>query len=68
MRDLPIAKAEAGLAARRKTLTRKQWILESVGYSYFWRGVAKSSIVPVFGVFIGCVLIGAFQQRDKGAQ
>jgi hypothetical protein len=67
LRDLPIAKAEAELAGRRRTLTRGQWVLDSIGYSYFWRGVAEDSIVPIFGVFIGCVVLGALQLRDKGA-
>ena len=66
MRELPIAKAEAVLAGRRRMLTRKQWIVESVGYSYFWKDVAKSSIVPFFGVFIGCMVIGALQLRREG--
>src|SRR5579864_4200903 len=32
LRDLPIAKAEALIAPRRRILTREQWVLESVGY------------------------------------
>src|SRR5260370_25082450 len=67
LRDLPIAKAEAVFAARRRTLTRGQWVLDSIGYSYFWRGVAQDSVVPAFGVFIGCVVLGALQLRDKVA-
>jgi hypothetical protein len=68
LRELPMARAEAVLATRRRTLTRKQWVLESIGYSYFWRGVAKSSVLPVFGVFVGCVVIGGLQLRTGDNQ
>lgn len=68
LRDLPIAKAEAALAARRRTLTRRQWVMESVGYSYFWRGVAKDSIAPAIGIFVGCLVVGGLQLRHKDSQ
>jgi len=69
LRDLPIAKAEAVLAARRKTfITRSQWVLESIGYSYFWSGVAKKSIAPVLGIFVGCLVVGGLQRRGGGTQ
>jgi hypothetical protein len=66
LRDMPIAKAEAIFAARRRTLTRRQWVLESIGYSYFWRGVAKDSIAPGLGIFVACLIVGGLQLRDRG--
>jgi hypothetical protein len=67
LRDLPIAQAEAVLAARPKTfITRRQWVSESIGYSYFWRGVAKKSIAPALGIFISCLAVAGLRRRDRG--
>jgi len=68
LRDMPIAKAEAILAARRTTLTRRQWVLESIGYSYFWRGVAKDSVAPALGIFVACLIVGGLQLGDRGTR
>jgi hypothetical protein len=68
LRELPIAKAEAAIAGRRRMLTRRQWLLESVGYSYFWRGVAENSIVPILGMFAACVVVGGLQLRAGGTR
>jgi hypothetical protein len=66
--ELPMDKAVAAMAARRRILTRREWVAESIGYSYFWRGVAKDSIVPILGVFIACVFVGRLQMRAGGPQ
>jgi len=68
LRELPIDKAEAAVASRRRILTRHEWVAESIGYSYFWRGVAEDSIVPILGVFIACVFMGRLQTRAGGAR
>lgn len=68
LRDMPIEKAEAVLAARRKILSRREWVVGSLRYSYFWKGVAKDSLFPVIGIFIGCLLVGRWQSRDGSAQ
>ncbi len=68
LREMPIEKAEAVLATRRKVLSRREWVLDSVGYSYFWKGVAKDSVFPVIGIFVSCLLICRWQLRDGSAQ
>jgi hypothetical protein len=42
-KKLPMAEMETKLAQRRVSLSRKQWLADSVGYSYFWKGLADSS-------------------------
>jgi hypothetical protein len=64
LKHLPIAEMEAALQRRRISLTRKQWLVDSIGYSYFWTDVAKSSVVPIVGVFLACVCIGGWERRD----
>jgi hypothetical protein len=66
--ELPAPKAEELLASRRKTLTRGQWVRESIGHSFFWNGVAKDSIVPALGIFAGCMVIGGLLRHDRGSQ
>jgi hypothetical protein len=50
--QLPAAKLGFALVGREVRFTRMQWLRESVGYSYFWKGLAKSSLVPTVGVFL----------------
>ena len=33
----------------------------------FWKGVAKDSIFPAFGILPACLIVGALQLSDKGA-
>jgi hypothetical protein len=61
--QLPAAKLGSALAGREVRLTRMQWLRESVGYSYFWKGLAKSSLVPTAGVFFACICFGCFENR-----
>jgi hypothetical protein len=35
LRALPKDKAEAALATRQKVIPRQQWVMESIGYSFF---------------------------------
>ena len=65
MRELPIAKAEEILRARRKPLTRVEWIEDSVGHPYFWKGVARHSVAPIIGVFIACVVVGRLSDYER---
>src|ERR1700747_1728716 len=58
LRDMPIAKAESILVARRTVLTRRQVVFESIGYSYFWTAVARDSILPALAIFVACFIIG----------
>src|SRR5579863_1243857 len=64
LRDLPIAKAEEVLSARGKPFTRMQWLEDSIRHSYFWKAVARQSVIPSLGVFIACVLVGTLQRQD----
>jgi hypothetical protein len=66
LRDLPIDQAEAAVASRRRILTRQQWVLGSIGYSFFWKGVAENSLVPIVGVFVACVFVGRLRTRSGG--
>jgi hypothetical protein len=68
LRGMPIEKAEAVLATRRKILSRGEWVAGSLRYSYFWKGVAKDSVFPVIGIFVSCLLIGRWQLRDGSSQ
>ena len=68
VREMPIEKAEAVLSARRKILSRKEWVVGSLRYSYFWKGVAKDSVFPIIGIFVGCLLVGRWQVRDRSSQ
>jgi hypothetical protein len=61
--QLPAAKLGFALAGREVRLTRMQWLRESVGYSYFWKGLVKSSLVPTVGVFCACICIGHLENR-----
>jgi len=58
IRELPIDQAEQILRERRKPLTRGEWIQDSIGHSYFWKGIAGQSAIPVLGVFVACVFVG----------
>jgi hypothetical protein len=70
LRELPIAKAEAALEARRVKYTRTQWLADSIGYSYFWKDVARDSWVPILGVFFACICIARLERgiaaRNRG--
>jgi hypothetical protein len=68
VRELPIEKAEAVLAPRTRKLTRTQWVMESIGDSWFWWDVAKHSVVPTLGVFVACVCVGVLLRRNGSAQ
>lgn len=66
LRELPMDQAEAAVASRRRIITRQQWVLGSIGYSFFWKGVAENSLVPIVGVFVACVFVGRLQTRSGG--
>ena len=64
LQELPVAKYAEALSARRKLVTRAQWIEDSVGHSYFWKGIVRHSLIPIVGVFIACVVVGKLQFQD----
>lgn len=64
LEQLPVAQYAEELSSRRKPVTRMQWLHDSVGQSYFWKGIADHSLFPMAGIFIGCVLLGKLQAHD----
>src|SRR5271168_32817 len=66
LRELPMDQAEAAVASRRRIITRQQWVRGSIVYSFFWKGVAENSVVPVIGVFVACVLVGKLRKASGG--
>jgi hypothetical protein len=53
-----VSELEAFLKSRQVKLTRYQWLRESIGYSYFWKGIARSSVGPSSEYFSGASLSG----------
>jgi hypothetical protein len=59
-----VAQLQAELAKRRVPYTRAQYLADSLGQRYFWKGLAKSSLIPTAGVFLACVCVGALERRQ----
>jgi hypothetical protein len=60
---LTVAKMEALLKSREVRVTRKQVLAESMRGSFFWKNLAKNSLVPSLGVFLACLCIGVLERR-----
>jgi hypothetical protein len=58
-----VSELEAFLKSRQVKLTRYQWLRESIGYSYFWKGIARSSVGPFVGIFLGSIVVGTWERR-----
>jgi hypothetical protein len=65
--QLPAAKLGLALAGREVRLTRMQWLRDSIGYPYFWKGLAKNNLVPTVAVFFACICIGRLESRRTAA-
>jgi hypothetical protein len=63
MDNLTLKQFEAVTTKRTVSITRTQWLAQSIGSAYFWHDVASRSIVPFAAVFVGCVCIGALERR-----
>ena len=61
-----ISEWNACLTSLEFNLTLYQWLRESVGYAYFWKGIARRSLGPCIGIFLGCVLVGWLERRHAG--
>jgi hypothetical protein len=59
----PVSELQALLKSREVKLTRYQRLRESIGYAYFWKGLALTSIRSCIGIFIGCVILGILERR-----
>lgn len=58
-----VSDLEAFLKSRQVTVTRYQWLRESIGYAHFWEGIARSSLEPCIGIFLGCIVVGSLERR-----
>ena len=63
MGNMTVNEMESTLAKRRIKMTRWDLLRESVPYAYFWKEVAHDAIVPICGVFVGCMWLGWMQTR-----
>lgn len=59
----PVSDLDAFLKSRQVKLTRTQWLRESIGYAYFWQGIAWQSLGPSAGIFLGCIIVGGLERR-----
>jgi len=53
------------MKSREVKFTRYQWLRESVGYAYFWKGIALRSLGPCIGIFLGCIVVGRLEQHYR---
>src|ERR1700761_3887949 len=51
-----VSDLKAFMKSREVKFTRSQWLRESIGYSYFWEEIARRSVGPCIGIFIGCAI------------
>jgi len=56
---------QALMKSREVKLTRYQTLRDSMGYAYFWKGIARSSLPSSIAVFLGCMIIGTWD-RHRG--
>ena len=54
---------KAELHKREVPYTKAQWLADSVGQSYFWMYVAKTSLLPTISLLIGCMCVGWVEWR-----
>lgn len=65
LKNLPVREIEVQLAPRAKHISRMEWLRDSIRWPYFWKEVAGRSVLPFFGVFIACLIVGRLQERDE---
>ena len=58
-----VSDLKAFMKSREVKFTRYQWLRESIGYAYFWKGIARSSLGPCIGIFLGCLVVGRLERR-----
>jgi hypothetical protein len=59
-----VSELDAFLKSRQVKFTRYQWLRESIGDAYFWKGIARSSLGPCIGIFLGCIVVGSLERRN----
>jgi hypothetical protein len=60
-----VSELEAFMKSREVKFGRYQWLRESIGYAYFWEQIAWDSIGPCIGIFLGCVVVGTLERRNR---
>ena len=63
-----VSDLQAFLKSREVKLTRYQSLRESMGYAYFWKGIARSSLRCGIAVFLGCIIVGTWDRRRGWGQ
>jgi|HubBroStandDraft_1064217.scaffolds.fasta_scaffold111200_2 ABC-type transport system involved in multi-copper enzyme maturation permease subunit len=63
-----VSELETFMKSREVKFTRYQWLRESIGTAYFWKGIAWSSLGPCIGIFLGCMVVGTLERRNGLAQ
>ena len=58
-----VSDLRAFMKSREVKLTRYQSLRESMGYAYFWKGIARSSLLSCIEIFLGCVMLGTLERR-----
>jgi hypothetical protein len=58
-----VSDLKAFMKSREVKFTRYQWLRESIGYAYFWKGIALGSLGPCIGIFLGCLVVGRLERR-----
>jgi hypothetical protein len=63
-----VSDLEAFMKSREVKVTGYQLLRESIGHAYFWKGIARRSLGPCVGIFLGCILVGWLERRRCLAQ
>lgn len=58
-----VSDLKALMKSREVKFTRYQWLRESIGYVYFWKEIARRSLEPSIGIFLGCIVVGCWERR-----
>jgi hypothetical protein len=59
-----VSDLEAFMQSRAVKFTRYQWLRESIGEAYFWKGIARGSLWHCIGIFLGCLIVGSLERRS----
>ena len=60
-----VSQLKAEMAKREVPYTRTQMLADSVGHTFFWKNLAKSSLIPALGVFLACMCANLFALRTN---
>jgi ABC-type transport system involved in multi-copper enzyme maturation permease subunit len=60
-----VSELDAFMKSREVKFTRSQWLRESIGYAHFWEGIAWNSLGTCIGIFLGCIVVGRLERRNR---